>query len=148
MRAPLDDEALGLLVSRTLEDTAYAFASPTFDPYTPVADDIAVSLSFQGPEDGHVLVHGARALGNALAAALLGIEPSDDDAAAGASDAIGEVTNILAGAIIHHLYGSHVLCRLGTPQILAMEPAAPRPLATAQLLVDDEHPLFVAVYAR
>lgn len=63
MRSPLDDEALGQLVSRTLEATAYAFGSPTFDEYVPEPDDIAASLRFHGPKEGCVRVH--RTLGRA-----------------------------------------------------------------------------------
>jgi chemotaxis protein CheY-P-specific phosphatase CheC len=75
-------------------------------------------------------------LGRELAANLLGVDESTEEACKASADAVGEIANILAGALAVELTDS-APCRIGIPS-LSFEPGAKigALLATAERVVN------------
>lgn len=129
------------VVARSLEEVAFMFAIPTDD--APAELDQRVHLGFQG---GAVCVSSTIGFGRALAATLLAIEPDDPLAEESAAGALKELTNILAGLLVEAAWGSGRTVTLGIPELDAPDSVVAGELAaTADFLVDDEHPLRVSV---
>jgi CheY-specific phosphatase CheX len=57
-------------------------------------------------------------LGQLLAANLLGTESETGEAQAAASDAVGELANILSGTLALNLFGKTVVCKIGIPVVV------------------------------
>lgn len=141
----IDASRLYRFVARVLEETAFLFASPT-EPQLGSDDDVVVELEFFGPSDGYVILSAAQGLGPALAAGMLGSDEGDPDVAKSAEDAVAEFTNVVTGFILLQLYGTDVVCRLGTPKVISAAVSRRGMLAVrASLLVDDAHALSVGV---
>ncbi len=141
----IDASRLHRFVARVLEETAFLFASPA-EPHLLDDDDVVVELEFFGPTDGYVLVSAAKGLGPALAAGMLGGDEGDPDVLRSAEDAVAEFTNVVTGFILLQLYGTDVVCRLGTPKVMPAAVSRRAELAVhTNLLVDDAHALSVGV---
>ena len=79
-------------------------------------------MSFQGPRAGELrLVTGAE-LASTVAANLLG-EDEGTDAAARATDALGELLNMIVGTFVVELFGDTTPCKLGLPRVREIGPA-------------------------
>jgi hypothetical protein len=129
--AELSAERLGALVMKTLEDAAFVFAevadgAPPFSP--PVLE---ARLRFEGPEAGELALATSPAMAQGLAANLLGLDPGDPEIGQRAGDALGELANILAGAVVLELFGPRVETRIGVPSVreVAAAPAGEAPCA-------------------
>jgi CheY-specific phosphatase CheX len=144
----LEPAALGQIIARTLEDVAFMFAFPATDADAAPGVGTRATLAFDGPGPGRVHVHASEGLGVTLAAGMMGLDESDPEAQSAADAAVGELTNILTGQIVTHLYGSE-LCALGTPNVTADAPA-PEPdaatCASIAMTIDDAHRLDVWVH--
>jgi hypothetical protein len=123
--AEIAPDRLAELVSRTLEDAAFVFTEPA-DPTLPFeAPVLEARLDFEGPSRGELALTATPALARGLAANLLGLEPGDPDIAVRAGDALGEIVNMLAGAVVLELFGPAAQTRIGVPAVreLAGAPA-------------------------
>ena len=119
--APSSD-ALSRAVIALLADAAFVFAEPTTAPMPAGENPLVARLTLELGERWELCVCVQDKLGQVLAANLLGTESETGEARAAASDAVGELANILAGALAVDLFGKSVVCKIGIPTV-AIEPA-------------------------
>lgn len=137
---PVTETMLRDVVMRTLTDSAFMFPFPSD---TPVSDvELRVRITFEGPEPGALELGAPLSFARALAANLLGLEPDDPELDSSAIGALLELSNITAGLLVEHAWGS-TGCRLGIPA--PVEPPTPFPEPALSFLVDDEYGLVVAI---
>jgi CheY-specific phosphatase CheX len=89
-------------------------------------------------------------LGDMLAANLLGTESETGEARAAASDAVGELANILAGGLTVELFGKDVVSRIGIPVVAietgrAVGERLAKATCRANLLTEEGYALAVAL---
>ena len=114
--APSSD-ALSRAVITLLADAAFVFAEPTTAPLPAGENPLVARLTLELGESWELCVCVQDKLGQMLAANLLGTEGETGEAQAAAADAVGELANILAGALAVELFGKNVICRLGIPTV-------------------------------
>jgi hypothetical protein len=116
-------ELLSQVTSQVLEEAAFLFLEPADRPPPFVGELLEGRIRFRGPGgEGELLLATTAEVSESLAANLLGLEPGAEDTAAQARDALGEIVNIIGGALIEQLFGS-APCSLGLPQVASVEPA-------------------------
>jgi CheY-specific phosphatase CheX len=92
-------------------------------------------------------------LGDMLAANLLGTESETGEARAAATDAVGELANILAGALAVDLFGKDVVCQIGIPMVAtetgrAASDRLAKATCRANLLTEEGYALAVTLTAQ
>lgn len=141
---PVSASLLRKVVERTLLESAFMMTSAGAPGGDPPA--LRVRIDYAGPEPGELDVACDAAFARALAANLLGLEPDDADVDEAAPAALGELSNILAGLLVH-LAWPDAGCRLGLPRPVPV-PADPVPDPLLHFLVDDAFHLQVGVHAE
>ncbi len=96
------------------------------------------SLIFKGPRSGKVELFAARELAMSIAADMLGIDADDPDATSLADGALGEITNVIAGALVARLFGTGCLVELGIPVVDHVVPGPKQGESCGLKLVDME----------
>ncbi|HTP27968.1 MAG TPA: chemotaxis protein CheX [Anaeromyxobacteraceae bacterium] len=142
MSAELSAELLAQALSRTLEEAAFVFAEPTQDPPPLEGEVIEARLSYRGDHEGELRLAAPASFAASLAANLLGEEEGSQGAKARGDDCIGELLNMIAGALAVDLFGPGSRCLLGLPRVrrVAAEEHA-QALATAHAaatLIEEE----------
>ncbi|BDG07984.1 chemotaxis protein CheX [Anaeromyxobacter paludicola] len=121
--AELDAGLLADQTARVLEEAAFVFLEPDDRPPAWTDEVVVARLSWTGAGDGELTLAAAPALAAELAANLLGEE--DAEAAAGRADeAVGELLNMLAGALLGELCGAGTPAVLGLPRVERLAAAA------------------------
>lgn len=139
-------------LSRTLigllADAAFVFAEPTDAPLPATGNSLVARLTMAHGESWELCVCVQDKLGDLLAANLLGTESESGEARAAAADAVGELANILAGALAVDLFGKDVVCQIGIPTVetgrAAIERLA-RATCRANLVTEEGYALAVAL---
>lgn len=144
--SPLTDpDVLRDTTAEILEDAAFFVAAPASEA-DPLPDGaLEASLDFHGQSAGTLRLRTTPAFGLELAANLLGIEADDPEAEAQAPAALGELVNIVTGALVAQWFGVEHICQLGIPRLGATA-AAGAPALRLALLVDDAHRLDVDLF--
>lgn len=119
---PVELDEIREVVIRTLEETAFVFAEPA--PEAELEGGVATVIRFDGPASGRMVLASTAPFCVELAATLLGSEPDDPEAEANAGAALAELLNILAGALVHRMFGRTAVCDLGIPAPVAADEAA------------------------
>ena len=142
MPAELSPALLAQSLARTLEEAAFVFAESTDDPPPFEGDVIEARLAYSGGHTGELVLASPRDLAATLAANLLGEDEGGASVTGDDLDALGELLNMLAGALVAELFGPEAGCKLGLPHVRsvsaeehARELAAARAVAT---LVEEE----------
>jgi hypothetical protein len=139
-------ERLAEMVARTLEDAAFVFTEPADPSATFGAPVLEARLEFEGPTRGELALTTTRAVARGLAANLLGLEPGDRDIEVRAGDALGEIVNMLAGAVVLELFGPAAQTRIGVPAVRELAGApGPGSGTTVSLATEDGDRLDAAV---
>ncbi|HEY5282331.1 MAG TPA: chemotaxis protein CheX [Polyangia bacterium] len=112
--------ALSNAVITLLADAAFVFAEPTTASMPAGENSLVARLTMELGERWELCVCVEEKLGQLLAANLLGTESETGEAQAAASDAVGELANILSGTLALNLFGKTVVCKIGIP-VVAME---------------------------
>jgi hypothetical protein len=115
---PIEPELLSRVTRQVLEEAAFVFLEPADSP-PPFKDGEIVSgrIALHGPAgDGELLLATSAEVSQMLAANLLGLDPGEAGAEHQAADALGEIVNIIAGALLEQLYGA-APCALGLPAV-------------------------------
>jgi hypothetical protein len=112
--------ALSSAVINLLANAAFVFAEPTTAPMPAGENPLVARLTLELGERWELCVCVQDKLGQVLAANLLGTESETGEAREAASDAVGELANILAGALALDLFGKNVVCKIGIP-VVAIE---------------------------
>lgn len=138
--------ALLVAFQSTLEEAAFLFSEPT-DTALATDEPIAATLALSCPGHHELLLVVGPDLATLLAANLLGVEPDSPTAADASIDAVGELLNVASGVFVEAWLGPGTHYELGTP--MAATPAAgAAAVATARLVVEDEHVLEVFLTPR
>lgn len=99
-------DALVETVMQSLETMAFVMAEPISPPVDSPINPIGVSLKFTGPKHGRVEIIASREFTLVLAANVLGIDPSEEDAHEKADDCMKELVNVVGGALMPHIADS------------------------------------------
>jgi CheY-specific phosphatase CheX len=124
MTAEPSSELLAQVVGRTLEQAAFVFAERADEAVPFAGTVIQARLGYFGPRTGEIRLATSTAFAATLAANLLGTEPDDPEAAGRDLDAVGELLNMVAGALLCELFGQQTTCRLGIPAVARTSPTA------------------------
>ena len=129
-------EALGQVVITMLQDAAFVFAEPAESNEREEENVLMARLDFNGPSSGEMVLSCSRTLAADLAANLLGIEPDDPDAIQRGSDALGEMLNIVGGAVLANWFGVDADFEMGVPDVTILDAGAYRAeTANAKMLL-------------
>jgi len=138
MSAALSPSLLLGTTSAILEDAAFFFSERTDTPLPWAGQLLEAKLSFIGPRKGTMRLVTTTAFGVELAANLLGLAPSDADAAAHARAAVGELLNMVCGAFVAEWFGADQVCQLGIPVVRAIPHPDDAPGDCSICLIADE----------
>lgn len=110
-------DVLARTLSQVLEEAAFLFAEATPEP-PPLGEAVLQArLSFMGDHEGELVLAAAPELCATLAANLLGEDEGGAAATGDDEDAVGELLNMVAGAVLVELYGPEARCLLGLPRV-------------------------------
>lgn len=146
----LTREKLTDLVATMLADATFTFVEPVEGNVAQETETLCARVVLGQGEAVELVLRAAPELGPTLAANLLGTEPESDEARAAANDAVGELANMLAGAIAVEVFGQETICPISIP-VVALElgsSSPPGPEADAcrtVLLTEDGHYLSVTL---
>ena len=110
-------ERLGALVIELLESAAFVFAQTAEEKPSAASDILCARIVLEYREQVELSLCVPSQLAPELAANLLALEPDSDEAKSGAGDAVGELSNMLAGSLAVEIFGRDVVCRLGMPRV-------------------------------
>lgn len=112
---------LTTVFSEVLANLAFMFTDS--EPGDPVLEGtwLETTISYHGPHQGSLHLRCTRAFTVLLAANLLGIDPDDEDAEAGADDAAKEFMNIVCGQLVTTVYGTEPVFNLSIPRSTPLE---------------------------
>jgi chemotaxis protein CheY-P-specific phosphatase CheC len=99
---PLDtlNPSVEQALSEALETMAFITPLPPEDAAAPAGPAVLTRIEFRGPLEGALEVVAPDLFGAALAANLLGVDPTDPDAKLKGSDALRELLNIACGTLL------------------------------------------------
>lgn len=149
MQADLTPQLLMEVAGRTLEDTAFVLVDlAEGERFTGAV--VRATLAFSGTARGALLVASSNPFAVAMAANLMGLELNDPEVVDKGEEALGELVNIIAGALTERLFGTDQLCQLGIPTTDTVSvDAHQRTLdgsdCWVSLLGDDEYRIDIAV---
>lgn len=108
---------LGALVSDVLGDMAFMItdATPSAAPTGGVW--LVGEIRYHGPVSGTLACWCSRPFGAQLAANLLGLDPTADDARQAADDAMRELLNVLCGHLVTRWFGTDAVFNLSIPSV-------------------------------
>jgi len=113
---------LSATISEVIEELALVVVEepetrPEFSP------DTVAWIEVTGSITGQIIVRCRRELGILLASNLLGIDPEDAQAQEKASDAIGEMLNVICGNLITNFFGAEKTFNVSIPRVADIESA-------------------------
>ena len=117
MPAELSDEYLAEVLGRTLEEAAFVFAEPADGEAMADETLLEARLTYQGPHQGELVLTAPRSFAATLAANLLGEDEGGAAAAGDDEDALGELLNMIAGALVAEISAPGDTCLLGLPRV-------------------------------
>ena len=102
MRPPTSELLLEALAD-ALQTMAFISPEPLPDDAPPPAGALCITLRWSGPSTGQIQLATPRLFGELLAVNILALEPGTPEATARALDALQELCNITAGALLSRL---------------------------------------------
>lgn len=109
-------KSLSATISEVIEELALVMVEepetrPEFSP------DTVAWIEVTGSITGQIIVRCRKELGILLASNLLGIDPEDAQAQEKASDAIGEMLNVICGNLITNFFGVEKTFNVSIPRV-------------------------------
>jgi len=136
-RPEADVELLTDILGTVLQESAFMFVEPDQEPVEWAPQVFAATLAFESVRGGTLRLTAALPVGVALAANMLGTDPTDPEAIENGRAAISEILNVIGGAFVTRYFGTKVPSQLGLPQaLLSSKPATGR--STCSALVRSE----------
>ncbi|MBN2714771.1 MAG: chemotaxis protein CheX [Deltaproteobacteria bacterium] len=123
MESNLNSELLFETLSEVLEDAAFIFTEVADESLQFNSDILKSSIHYNGQEDGILSLAVDKITAKTVAANLLGIEPSDEDAEEKSVEAVSEILNIVCGVFLERWLGGQNHCRLGIPSTVSLTAA-------------------------
>jgi len=139
MNHDIDASALTESAASVLEDAAFLFTEPAEEQLDQAGDLVRARIRFSGPASGFLQINTPVEGCTTLAANMLGIDADDDDAFARGKDALGEILNILCGAVLGRAFGGHDIT-MGLPALVANDDPSHAPQGSdvrAGLMTDE-----------
>src|SRR5919198_1329767 len=140
--AELSREILAGVLARTLEEAAFVFAEETDDAPPHEGPLLEARLRYTGAHEAELALVAPVRFAATLAANLLGEDEGGAAATGDDQDAVGELLNMIAGALVEELFGDAGAARLGIPSVRSIAPAeqarALRAATAVGTLVDEE----------
>ncbi len=111
-----------------LSDMAFMLGDDEPTDWAPGAIMLEGTIGYHGPVNGRLRCFCTRDFAVRLAANIRGIDPDDDEALAGAEDAVRELLNVLCGQLITAWHGTEAVFQLDIPAVREHfeAPAIPR----------------------
>jgi hypothetical protein len=117
MPAEMSPDLLAQHLGAVLEEAAFVFAEASEDA-PPFGDDvIEARLAFSGALECELVLASEATFAATLAANLLGEEEGGASVTGDDEDAVGELLNMIAGAVAAELCGPEERCVLGLPRV-------------------------------
>ena len=142
MPGEVSAELLASVLARTLEEAAFVFLEPSDGAWDPAAPILEATLEYAAGHRAELRLAVPVAFAATLAANMLGEEEGGADLTGDDEDAIGELLNMMAGAIAAQLFGRQARCTLGIPRVrrigLDEHRRALRAARTLVTMVDEE----------
>ncbi len=140
---------LSSVLQRVLEEAAFVFSEPG-NVIPTSGERLRAELAFSGQERGRLVLHLPMDLGVEIAGNLLGTEASDRGARENAADAVGEIANMVSGALMAQLFGESGEYDLGTPVVQLVTEDGPETHAGASafsvtFVTDDEQSIIATL---
>ena len=114
-------DVLGETVIEVLQEAAFIFAEPLEESVDDDSDKLIAKLGFTGPSSGEMFFCCSKSLATDFAANLLGIEPDDPEAESRGGDALGEMLNIVGGALLARWFGVSGNFEMGVPSVAELD---------------------------
>jgi hypothetical protein len=146
-------ESLSCAVMTLLADAAFVLAEPTTTSLPASEKAIVSRLTIEHGETWELCVCVQDKLGQILAANLLGDENESGEAGPVIADAVGELSNILAGAIAVEIFGKDEICHIAVPEVdvqsgTALAAHLAKSTFRLNFLTEEGYALSVALTAR
>jgi len=110
-------ELLSAVLRRTLEEAAFVFAEPGGEAAARGEPLVEARLAYSAAHEGELALAAPLSLAETFARNLLGEEEGSPVAPSTSEDAVGELLNMVAGALAVELFGDARPCRLGLPRV-------------------------------
>lgn len=110
-------EVFGRAVATVLEESAFVLTEPSPPQSAALCEGWVAEVRFAAFAPGVIRLYVPGELAITFCAGLLGKELDDEGVAEGGPDAVGEVTNMVAGALLPAWLGEAVEYELGTPEV-------------------------------
>ncbi len=126
MSGAFDREGFVRALTQTLDEAAFVFVEGVEPDGAPWGGDTVVEarIPFHGPAAGRISLAVSLEHAVELAANLLGVDPAAPEAASAASDALGELANILCGVLLERWFPGDERYGMGTPIVRRIDVAA------------------------
>ena len=138
------------LLANVFEQMAFMFADPA-DPMPIDGRALRVQMRFSGTRNGQLLMAVPETMACELAANLLGTDPGSPEALGQATDALGEMLNVLCGHVVTLLAGPDATTELTAPTIVNGTPEdwtawCADPVTVSMSM--DGHPVLLHLYCE
>jgi CheY-specific phosphatase CheX len=122
MPAELSASLLEVILRRTLEEAAFVYFEP--GEASPEADGpvLEARLRYAGDHEGELRLAVSESFASTLAANMLGEEEGGAEVTGDDRDAVGELLNMIAGALVLEVFGRYARCALDIPQVRRVSP--------------------------
>jgi hypothetical protein len=110
-------ERLTEIVAGILADATFMFVESAETKDWQGTELLCARLAMEHGERVELMLRAEPALGPTLAANLLGTEVDSEEARASAGAALGELANMVAGALAVEVFGHEAICHIGIPEV-------------------------------
>ena len=142
MQGELSPALLESILSRTIEEAAYVYFEPPEALPELEGPVVEATLRYAGDHAGELRLAVSEDFASTLAANMLGEEEGGASVTGDDEDAVGELLNMIAGAVALEAFGRHGRVALGLPRVERVSTAAHRrtlaQAGTAVSLVDGD----------
>ncbi len=108
---------LATIVADVLGDMAFLVSDDEPAEVPPGSVWLECTITYRGPMSGTLRCWCTRDFAHQLAANLLGLDPDDDEAVAGTTDALCEFMNVTCGQLVTALHGTEPVFDLSIPTV-------------------------------
>lgn len=139
------EEMLGRLSADILADSAFLLTEPSDNSLSLPMSSLSAVISIRGVATGaraSLVLSAPRELATVIAADMLGVSVLDPEVATHTEGALGELVNVLAGALAANVFGAAETCDLGVPRVLRGPPhgtTSPHEMSSVTLCAEGGH---------
>ncbi|MCC6581154.1 MAG: chemotaxis protein CheX [Phycisphaeraceae bacterium] len=110
------------VAAEVLEEMAFMFAETVSPADLPDPENmLCASIQFKGPHTGQVDLAMPQSCGAAVAANILGVDPSDPKVSSDQKDSVAELLNVICGQLLTRYGGEEPVFDLSVPKVQSMD---------------------------